>query len=681
MSNMSSFWSSFGLSSNSAAKTERAKAQLQMDIKYLYSAFTKIPCLRLSPDRRARMISGYEEFPFDTAVPLVAFKNVSALEIYDLDFRQFFGWDKLADQLRSLTIKRGQLDDPLDLIVHIVLDDMDKRRRRSSKPQSPPTPIWPASPSIRHPDLTRMNSSPSTPLGDGSVLATSASPRDSLFLRGDVDISVSRTHQRSRNKSVSPTRPAHTRQGPSYRHVRGRDKLKRSGSGSSNSSTHSLTGVPRNRSSSNLLSMGILPASKWRFLRHLSLADNALTTLSAAGLAPLANSLHSLDLSSNLLKEVPDCLASLAALRALNLSNCMIDSLHSLARNPLPAITALNLRGNRLMSMAGIERLLSLERLDIRDNKLLDPTELARLTGIPDIREIWVASNPFVKSHSNYRVTIFNLFRSTSGYTDDITIDSSGPGYSERRYLRDRVAEAAAVPIVRPTPTDSGMTDPPPDKVAKLPSIIATHVVVGNRPIPRSTQSESVVGTSNRLKKGARRRIVDLSIDEGTNKANFPSAEPTRLRPSVPTPEQSDTNVSLNEEESFRARITSHIIAEDDPFIADSKALKPQNSTITPPSTPPGNPGHAEQGAVDSLATDTQKLDIHGGTYRHKAETFKDKFGSGWLRAMNEEGWDGRPAEHEGPGPDLASNGALKTDLTGLRSPSQAIVSGGRTLG
>jgi Leucine-rich repeat (LRR) protein len=103
--------------------------------------------------------------------------------------------------------------------------------------------------------------------------------------------------------------------------------------------------------------MGILPASKWRFLRHLSLADNAMTSIPPASLAPLSNTLYSLDLSSNLFSQIPDSLASLTALRALNLSHCMIDSLQSLTRNPLPAITALNLRANRLQSLAGIEKL------------------------------------------------------------------------------------------------------------------------------------------------------------------------------------------------------------------------------------------------------------------------------------------------------------------------------------
>lgn len=386
MSGISNLWSGFGLgSSPSAAKTEKAKAQLLTDLKYLYSAFTKIPCLRLSPDRKARLIGGYEEFPFDTAVPLLAFKNVSALEICDVDFRQFYGWDRLAEQLRSLTVKRSNVDDPTDLFVNIVLDDMDKRRRRSSKTHLP----WPASPSLRFSDVGRANSTPGSPMVDDKL---GQSPKRNFHLQQESDISVSQ-RQKSGTRSASPSRPSTSKQ----------VKMKRTGSASSNSSSNSLGASP----------MSILPASKWRFLRHLSLADNSLASITSSGLAPLSNSLVSLDLSSNLIVEIPDALSILTSLRALNLSNCMIESLHSLRRNPLPAITALNLRANRLVSIAGVERLLSLERLDLRDNRLQDPTELARLTGIPDIHEIWVLRNPFVKSHSNY-VRIFGVYVSSS---------------------------------------------------------------------------------------------------------------------------------------------------------------------------------------------------------------------------------------------------------------------------
>jgi len=365
MSGMSSLWSNFGLGSGgAAARTEKQKAAIEADLKYLYSAFTKIPCLRLSPDRRARLIEGYEEFPFDTAVPLLAFKNISALEISDIDIRQFFGWDRLAEQLRSLTVKRAGVDDPADLLINIVLDDMDKRRRRSSKSQMSPTSTWAVSsspkrsPTIPHAELVHSNSAPGSP--DGRTRLDEAEVRGAFLVRSGSDGAKSPT--KGRPRSNSPVRPNSSRTGSAHGHMRGSYKINRSGSGSSHSSMsdgwHNLRG-----SSTNLLSMGIIPPSKWRFLKHLSLADNGLTSISASSLAPLSNTLHSLDLSANLFAQIPDCLASLTALRALNLSNCMIDSLHSLTRNPLPAITALNLRSNRLISIAGVERLYPLERL------------------------------------------------------------------------------------------------------------------------------------------------------------------------------------------------------------------------------------------------------------------------------------------------------------------------------
>lgn len=332
MSGMSSLWSSLRMGSNSAAKAEKQKALLQEDLRYLYSAFTKIPCLRLAPDHKAHLIAGYEEFPFDTAVPLFAFKNVTALEIHDVDFRQFYGWDRLAENLRSLTVKRAGVDDPADLLINIVLDDIDKRRRRSAKGNSSyPTPWATASPSSKHTQLARSDSPPSSL---STVGQQSTSPRGPAAREPPA-----RAHQRQR--STSPTRPLSSRHGSS--HIYGRNSAStpniRRSSGSSSSSVRSAT--PRG-SSSNLLSLGWFPATKWRFLRHLSLADNALTDISASGLAPLANTLQSLDLSANLFTEIPDSLASLTCLRALNLSSCMIASLHSLGRNPLPAITTLS---------------------------------------------------------------------------------------------------------------------------------------------------------------------------------------------------------------------------------------------------------------------------------------------------------------------------------------------------
>ncbi|CAK7229255.1 hypothetical protein SBRCBS47491_007187 [Sporothrix bragantina] len=570
MSGMSALWASFSLGSSiSAARTERQKAALQADLKYLYSAFTKIPCLRLAPDWRARLIRGYEEFPFDSAVPLYVFKNVQALEVCDMDFRHFFGWDRLADQLRSLTLKRASIDDPIEILVDIVLDDIEKRRRRTSKTQSSPTigpfsgPGGPggsmgmsprrSSPSIPHAELHKSMSMPGSPdprtsaldMRIGSVI--SDPPVDEHNDLGDGRPPFARSNsdeasphspsKSSRPRSHSPRRPSSSRNGSSY--VRGSHKVHRSGSGSSHSSL-SDSWHNRRGSTSNLLTVGVLPASKWRFLKHLSLADNSLTSIPAFSLSPLSNTLHSLDLSSNLFTQIPDSLATLTALRALNLSHCMIDSLHSLAHSPLPAITALNLRANRLQSIAGVEKLYPLERLDLRDNQLTDPMELARLTGIPEIREVWVGGNPFTRTHKDYRITIFNLFRKTPGFTEDIIIDATGPSYSERKYLVERAPLPPVVPVIKPlpVPTIPAVDVSKPAIVYEMPREPA--VLRKERPSVRTVSSESNTN-ANRRKRSTKRRIVDLATNDVTAPRLSATAPVLAL---APAPSPLDTSFS-----------------------------------------------------------------------------------------------------------------------------------------
>lgn len=664
MSGMSTLWSNFGLgSSPSVAKSEKARIQFVTDLKYLYSAFTKIPCLRLSPDHQARLIGGYEEFPFDTAVPLLGFKNVSALEICDVDFRQFYGWDKLAEQLRSLTVKRSQLEDPTDLIINIVLDDMDRRRRRSSRAQSSPVLPWPTSPSLRFGDMGKTCTTPSSPMADDKY-GRSASPKHALSFTPEFESLAPRAKKRT--KSASPSRPSSSQQDGIHRHVRATPmKIQRSGSASSNSSTHS-SGPLRSGSSSNLLSVGMLPASKWRFLRHLSLADNSLTSIMASSFTPLSNTLHSLDLSSNLFAEIPDCLVNMAALRALNLSSCMIESLHSLTRSPLPAVTALNLRANRLISIAGVERLLSLQRLDLRDNKLQDPTEIARLTGMPGIHEIWVLRNPFVNSHSSYRVTIFNLFRNTPGYSEDILIDGSSPGYSERRHLRDRVLEPDGVPVIKPMPVE------PPISFESKATEDPNAAVDGDfenrtRPSPpQATQSEITVG-SGRRKRGPRRRIVDLAQDDSPPPIDDQQSQ-------IETPQTVSRPVPIRlftEDVSPRTQPILLPTPEVSASPLDPRLHQTMNSFNT-----------SLQYVSDkgrSLAIEIKSSNLDGEAYRQKIEALKNEVGNNWLSVLSEE----RRTHHQTiPVPPSQCDHVrmMRPELVPLRA-STGIVGGSRTLG
>jgi hypothetical protein len=671
MSGMSSLWSSLRLTSNSAAKAERQKAALQEDLKYLFSAFTKIPCLRLAPDHKARLIAGYEEFPFDSAVPLFAFKNVTALEIYDVDFRQFYGWDRLAENLRSLTVKRAGVDDPADLLINIVLDDIDKRRRRSAKAPPSPSVPWPtASPAPKHAQAARSDSPPASPTAPGKQ---SSSPRNIAVAR---DGSAAAQRQRSR----SPTRPPSSRQGTGHVYRNSAPTIRRA-SGSSGSSVRSTT--PRG-SSSNLLNLGWFPSTKWRFLRHLSLADNALTNVSATSLAPLANTLQSLDLSANLFTEIPDSLATLTCLRALNLSNCMIESLHSLGRSPLPAITTLNLRSNRLTTLAGIERCLSLERIDFRDNKLTDPTEVARLTVVPEIREIYVHRNLFCKTHANYRVTIFNIFRKTPGYTEDIIIDSTGPSSSEKRQLVDRAPELVGVPVMRAPPEDDVPPPFAPPKVVKAIDGTLDTIESPKRNSPHRTKSIKAGQTgSQKRKKGPKRRIVELSQSEIAQQASdlkvaslfsseYSSPPATTQPVSKSSPEVISESVPhfeepLKEDSSGdpAKRTISLEQSSAQTLPTGPQQLTPIDTALSPQQTP-------------QQITNPSEFDVSSDLYKKKIESLRQDFGNTWLSALGEENWDTTSVKSF-PSERGYTSPSIRPTLP--RTPSQGIVSGGRTLG
>jgi len=125
-------------------------------------------------------------------------------------------------------------------------------------------------------------------------------------------------------------------------------------------------------------------------LRHLSLHS---TTLLSFPTLPLSR-LTSLDLSFNLLNAIPSSLSSLSSLQFLNLSNNLITSLRN-APSALGNITSLNLSRNRIDCLVGLERVLGLERIDVRSNELPEFDEVGRLAVLPHIREVWCSNNRF----------------------------------------------------------------------------------------------------------------------------------------------------------------------------------------------------------------------------------------------------------------------------------------------
>ena len=115
MSSVSALWNNFG----STSKIDSTVS----DLKYLYSAFSKLPCLRLANEQNSKLIEGHQEYPFETATPIVIFKNLLVLEISDLEPKEIFGWHILSTKLRYLVVKKANVTDPIEIFINLVEAD------------------------------------------------------------------------------------------------------------------------------------------------------------------------------------------------------------------------------------------------------------------------------------------------------------------------------------------------------------------------------------------------------------------------------------------------------------------------------------------------------------------------------------------------------------------------------
>ncbi|THH33255.1 hypothetical protein EUX98_g905 [Antrodiella citrinella] len=317
----------------------RQPASVDVELKYIYSCFTKLPAISLHAPESRLIAELANESPNENALPFDAFKSIQSLECLDIDPRTLLGWDRLAESLWGLTVKRSGLEDVSDIFMSAVLDDQARREGKvnGTRPIRAPPSRQGSFYGTRLPDSVPEDAedTPHTPTQEIPVSADSAS------------------HISSNSTAPSGTAP-------------------------------------------------ILPSHKWAFLRYLSLADNALTFLPTTPMQYLTSVTH-LDLSSNLLVSVPSGLSALYNLVSLNLSDNMIDSvlgiytmlgqvLHlNLARNRLESICGLerlralervDLRHNVVEESAEVGRLAALPNIVevwIEGNPLVDYEEGYRI--------------------------------------------------------------------------------------------------------------------------------------------------------------------------------------------------------------------------------------------------------------------------------------------------------------
>ncbi|CAG8463117.1 9589_t:CDS:2 [Acaulospora colombiana] len=335
----------------------------------------------------------------------------------------------------------------------------------------------------------------------------------------------------------------------------------------------------------------ILPPKIWSHLKTINLSDNSLTFVANEPLSYLTECAR-LDLSNNLLIAVPSGLSQLFNLQYLNLSNNMIETVTGIYQI-LNNITRLDLRNNRIENLCGLERLWSLEYVDVRDNRLSDWEEAKRMTELPEIKYIYVEGNLFTK---------FQTYRDNNV---DIILDGSGPSYSERRQLTNNrlVSSSFNTPVAIQFSETPLSTSPEEDK-----------------PMP-------ILRTKKSLK--FRKRVVNLDGEDSGADTGPDLAEVKSLSSKSEKKKKKDKSSQKAEAAHSKHRLVEvekAVAAENDPArIKKKRSTKfRQNSAEASPRIRPSSP-HNES-----------EVEASGEDYRRKIEELRTEGGSAWLRVLSE---------------------------------------------
>ncbi|KAF9910122.1 hypothetical protein EC991_007254 [Linnemannia zychae] len=304
-------------------------------------------------------------------LPLAAtFPALTHLELHKIPPDSIEGWTELMKQLKSLVILQSGMEDVYDIMVKSVIDSERRRRERISREKS---------------RAKLIQKEQQEALKDASL--TSQELGSDSTAKGDTP---------SSNGSATFT---------------------------------ASSGAGANSLESDAVILSSL--KMWPVLRHLSLSDNSLPTLAQNDTFVHTQSIVSLDLSHNLFLSPPSALIHLHNLHQLNLSYNMISGVQSIYQI-LGNIAILDLRGNRLESLSGLERLWNLEKVDVRENHLDEAAEVGRLAALPGIREVWSERNPFCMIQPKYRLEILAVFKANG---HDLMLDGSFASFTEKRSL------------------------------------------------------------------------------------------------------------------------------------------------------------------------------------------------------------------------------------------------------
>lgn len=346
-------------------------------------------------------------------------------------------------------------------------------------------------------------------------------------------------------------------------------------------------------------------ASRFPNLRYLATPSTSLLSLPALPLSHLAH----LDLSGNLLDSLPSSLASLHTLVSLNLSANVITSVRN-APQVLGNITTLNLSKNRIDCLIGLERLLGLERLDVRGNELRESAEVGRLATLPHIREVWCESNPFegYEEREAWRIGLAVAFiEENQGGDKEVVLDGQPWSWNEKRKIDQTLGAHGRHQRGRTTPAGS-----------RPPSTYAQTSVRSTAPtLPSSTAASPAPVRKPQPKKRRKQRIVDL---DGTARQTLP--------------DDSGGSGSELEEASVKHSSLGTVL---DPFPETDQAHPPQSQSLSKSAKPDrakARRARVSASVYEPAATAMAPPASNGEDFRQQMEALKMEVGESWLKVL-----------------------------------------------
>ncbi|KAG0226112.1 hypothetical protein BGW41_004271 [Actinomortierella wolfii] len=402
---------------STAASSHQGNITIEDDIQFIYDFIKMIPSLRLmarmdtASTAKGRIVgfetetilrlfqaaAAIEHAPPTEPAPMSSvllpmpslFKSLTHLEIHKIPVNCLEGWETLMGQLRSLVVVQASIEDVHQVLVEAVVRCERRRRQRVYREQN---------------RAQLMKEERQAALREAE-LASQGQDLSSVTMAGKQDLDKDETAQGKHAAQAS------------------------SSSTSSSVSSSPKISLPFGADTPD---SEIVQALKmWPHLRHFSAQDNALPALAHNETFSFAVNIVSLDLSHNLLISPPPGLIHLYNLQTLNLSYNMMTTVQQIYQI-LGNIATLDLRGNRLESLCGLERLWNLEKIDVRENHLDEAAEVGRLAALPGIREVWSEGNPFCKIQPKYRLEILAVFKANG---HDLLLDGSFASFTEKRAL------------------------------------------------------------------------------------------------------------------------------------------------------------------------------------------------------------------------------------------------------